>query len=117
VPKADRTLRWELVPASDNTLTVRFLTAHLHSNDLKDLMARLRGPRFRGLSDICFDLAPVEELVGPWGVHFALLIKLARDMSMHVHLNGLHGQPAALAWIFRSSPEVRVLLKGTSLRS
>jgi len=59
---------------------------------------------------VVLDFTDVEELSGTWTVHFALIVHLARQLGYRVCLYGLHGQPANVAWLYRSAPEIRQLL-------
>jgi hypothetical protein len=101
---------WELIPEDNNTLIIRFLTERLCFDDLRDLIGNLRTSKFGVFVHIYFDFTLVQEFVGPWGIHFALLIGLARNIPVRINMIGLPGKPAALAWLFRGSPEVRDLL-------
>ncbi len=100
----------ELVADFDGTLIVRLLTPQLHSDDFEKLVERLREGDLDAFQLVRFDFSRVKELVGCWSVHFALLIKLAEDVQAPVVVTGLTRQPAGVAWLFRSSPEVRSLL-------
>ena len=62
------------------------------------------------LSRILFDFSKVTELSGPWSIHFGLLIRLSREIAACVSVIGLRGQPASAAWVYRHSPDMRVLL-------
>jgi hypothetical protein len=61
---------------------------------------------------VVFDLAEVDELCGPWGSHFALLVHWMKKQAagISVGITGLHGQPLGVAWIFRQSWVLRQLL-------
>ena len=58
---------------------------------------------------VVFDFGRVQELVGAWGLHFAVLIDLARRSGIRIVAAGLQGQPAGVAWVYRKCPEVRAL--------
>lgn len=110
--------QFELEADTGGTLTIRPLTAHLTHEDLQAVIENVHQAASASFQNICFDFSKVTQLVGPWGVHFALLIYLARGLSACVSLNGLRGQPAALARLFRASPAVRALvLNGTDIQS
>ena len=51
-------------------------------------------------SGVVFDFSGVTRLGGPWGCHFAMLMVFARDRDLTVLLDGLAGQPRALADLF-----------------
>jgi hypothetical protein len=100
----------EVVSREGDTLTVRPLSRSLRSDELQKLLGQVRRTGLGTFGRVHFDFSHVAELVGPWGVHFAMLIQLVRDVPVQVCITGLHGQPAALAWLFRESPELRSLL-------
>jgi len=100
----------EFIADARGTLIVRPMAPHLHSQHFQTLVVCLGQADLRAFRIVQFDFSRVQELVGPWGVHFATLIKLAREVQSRVTVSGLSGQPAALAWLFRVSPEVRSLL-------
>ncbi len=106
----------ELATRACGTLIIRPVTASLDVEDFRMVIRQVRDANSRSFSRIEFDFSRVQELVGPWGVHFAMLLQLAEQLNLPVFLSGLHGQPAALAWIFRNSPEVRALLRKQGLR-
>ncbi len=110
------TEQFELVADVGGTLTVNPRRGRLGITELHDLAERLLesgGAVFRW---ICFDFSHVDELVGPWGGHFAVLIRLDRGLGGKVSMSGLHHQPAAVAWLFRHSPEIGALLSVPALR-
>ena len=104
--------RAELIVNANGTLTVRPRSARLGVRDLQQVVDRLQEAGCRSFDLVHFDLSRVEELVGPWGAHFAMLIRLAQGVRGKVRMTGLQGQPASLAWLFRYSREVRALLGG-----
>lgn len=67
-------------------------------------------------ASVVFDFARVRELTGAWGLHFAVLIDLARRSGIRIVATGLCGQPAGVAWVYRRCPEVRALFaSGTAI--
>ncbi|GEM_PF-2520072 len=58
---------------------------------------------------LVFDFGSVTELVAPWSLIFALLIRLSRQKQ--VRIRGLHGQPLGAAWINRHNAEVRRMME------
>lgn len=103
----------ELEVGESSNLVIRTLGAGLGVSDLQRVADRVREAGCEPFVAIRFDLSRVEQLVGPWGAHFAVLIRLAEDVGRKVRLIGLHGQPASVAWLFRHSPAVRDLICGT----
>jgi hypothetical protein len=55
--------------------------------------------------ELAVDFSEIDELVGPWTIHLAILIHLSKRIPVHVC--GLHGQPLQAAWLYRGSPEIR----------
>lgn len=82
--------------------------------DCETLAAIVKDVQARALSDrtasVEFDFSRVEQLQGPWGVHFAMLIDLGQRSGLKVSLRGLRRQPLQLVRLFRHTPEVRGLL-------
>lgn len=101
----------ELVIGADGTLSIRPLMSRLSFEELQDVIDQLRNDGLPAVSRIRFDFSKITELVGPWGLHFAILIRFANEIDIPVEVIGLHGQPAALAWLFRRSPQIRLLLQ------
>jgi len=101
----------EFVADADGALVIRFRRAVLTCADVQAVVSRVHRSGRPSYGRIHFDFSGVAELVGPWGVHFAVLARLAQTVPGRVQVSGLHGQPAALAWLFRRSPEVRALLE------
>ncbi|MFQ5491487.1 MAG: hypothetical protein ACE5GE_12265 [Phycisphaerae bacterium] len=93
-------------------LVVRLKERHLRWTSLEEVVNYIRDNELRGYCRIRFDFSRVNELIGPWGVHFAILIRLEHQAGVPVMVSGLTGQPADLARLFRSSPHVRALLTG-----
>ena len=104
------TEQFELVADVGGTLTVSPQRRRLGITELHDLAERMLESGGAAFSRISFDFSRVDELVGPWGGHFAVLIRLARRLGGTVSMTGLHRQPAAVAWLFRHSPEIGALL-------
>ncbi len=107
----------ESIADSAGTLTVRPQSSRLEASGFQRVVKRLAEAKCASFDMVCFDFSRVEELAGPWGVHFALLIGLGDDLRGRIRVLGLHGQPAALAWVFRQSHQVRPLLDGYAGKS
>jgi hypothetical protein len=106
----ERLLEWsELIVDLQGNLTIRPRMPRLPLSNLVEAAERLIACRPASFACVRFDLSMVEELEGPWGSHFAVLIHLAQILPCRVQMERLHAQPAALAWVFRSSPDVRRL--------
>ena len=60
-----------------------------------------------------FDMSRVEKLCGPWGSHFAALANLSLGLSrsVRIEVTGLHGQPLAVASIFRHCRAIQDLFR------
>ena len=115
-PEADLLENAELIGNANGTLTIRPRFARLEVRDLQHVVDRLQEAGCDAVDLIRFDLSRVKELVGPWGTHFAMLIKLGQGVRGKVRMTGLQGQPASMAWVFRHSREVRALLGGTEAK-
>ena len=114
---ADFIERWEIIAGTGGTLTIRPLRPRLYACELDGVLERMRETGVLSAARVCFDLSNVAELVGPWGVHFALLVRFAAESGVAVAVTGLQSQPAALAWIFRASPEVRAMISSNTQNS
>ena len=99
----------EVLASVDGLLVVRLLAGTLEADVLQKVVQQLEDASPRLFTRMYFDFSQVVELAGPWGVHFAILIHLARQVESRVSLGELHGQPEALAWLFRHSAELRAL--------
>ena len=110
-PDAPWVEKFEMVADTEGKLTIRPLLARLSCYELQNMVDKLREGALESISRICFDFSIVRELTGPWGSHFAILIRLANEVDAPVHLIGLYSQPTALAWLFRRSPQLRLLLQ------
>ena len=116
--KADRQARKQAAPAtqasspnvSATELVIRLKERHLRWTSLDEAVNYIIDNGLREYSVIRFDFSRVTELVGPWGIHFAILIRLEHLIGVPVTVSGLTGQPADMARLFRSSPKVRALL-------
>jgi len=60
---------------------------------------------------VVFDFSEIEELVGGWSQHFAILMNLARQSRHQVSVRSLHGQPLRAAWLYRGNRELRNLFE------
>ncbi len=112
-PDADLLENAELIADCDGNLTVRPLSTKLGIDELQHVVSRLREAGCDAFDSIRFDFSRVQQLVGPWGTHFASLVLLKQGVHSSVHLEGLQKQPSSMAWLFRHSKEVQQLLMGT----
>ena len=112
-PKEDIGLieSFDLEIQADGVLVVRPVVGILRIEDLQKLAWRIQEADPKSLAGIHFDFSAVPELEGPWSAHFAMLIRLGKMIKVPVSLAGLTGQPAAVARLFSSCPEMRRLLK------
>jgi hypothetical protein len=103
---------WRISQSDSTTLTVRFSTQRLVITELQSRIDELKVSFSGETCRVVFDLAEVNELCGPWGSHFALLVHWAQEQAARVSVSmiGLHGQPLGVAWIFRQSCVLRQLL-------
>ena len=116
-PEVNVLERAELIADANGILTVRLRFARLGVRDFQQVVDRLQEAGCEAFDLIRFDLSRVKELVGPWGAHFAMLIRLGRDVRGKIRMTGLHGQAASVAWLFRNSREVCSLLDGPEART
>ena len=102
--------RFEFVMETPGTLTIRPTVSTLDRAGLQQVCQRILEAEGLRLSRILFDFSMVTELSGSWSIHFGLLIRLSREVAPRVSVIGLRGQPASAAWVYRHSPDMRVLL-------
>ncbi len=102
--------RFEFAIQAAGTLVIRPKASTLDSVGLQQVCKRLLKTEGLRLSRIQFDFSMVTELSGSWSILFGLLIRLSREVAPRVSLTGLRGQPASAAWVYRHSPDMRVLL-------
>lgn len=58
--------------------------------------------------EVLFDFSGVDELIAPWSLHWAILIRLSRRICVHVR--GLHGQPFQVARLYRRNTEIQKIV-------
>ena len=102
--------RFEFVVQAEGTLVIRPKVSTLDRTELQRVCQRILETDGLRLSRILFDFSMVTELSGSWSIHFGLLIRLSREIAACVSVTGLRGQPASAAWVYRHSPDMRVLL-------
>ncbi len=102
--------RFEFVIQAPGTLIIRPKVSTLDRAELQKVCERILETGGLRLSRILFDFSKVTELSGSWSIHFGLLIRLSREVAPRVSVTGLRGQPASAAWVYRHSPDMRVLL-------
>ncbi len=102
--------RFEFVVQAAGTLIIRPKVSTLDRAGLQQVCKRILETKGLRLSRIQFDFSMVMELSGSWSIHFGLLIRLSREVAPRVSVTGLRGQPASAAWVYRHSPDMRVLL-------
>lgn len=102
--------RFEFVIEAPATLIIRPKLSTLDRAGLQQVCQRILETEELSLSRIQFDFSMVTELAGSWSIHFGLLIWLSREVAPRVSVTGLRGQPAAAAWVYRHSPDMRMLL-------
>ncbi len=107
---AERMRCWELVAEAEDTLIIRPLSPRLSAEQLRKMLDDVQSADPSVFRRVRIDLSHVIEFPGQWGVHFALLIRFASEVPGRVHVTGVHGRLAAMAWLLRRSPEVRWLL-------
>ncbi len=103
--------RFEFVVQEAGTLVIRPKGSTLGRAGLQQVCERILETKGLRLSRILFDFSMVTEFSGSWSVHFGLLIRLSREVAPRVSVTGLRGQPASAAWIYRHSPDMRMLLE------
>ncbi len=103
--------RFEFVVQAAGTLVIRPKASTLDLTELQQVCKRILEIDGLRLSRILFDFSMVTELSGSWSIHFGLLIRLSREIAACVSVIGLRGQPASAAWVYRHSPDMRVLLE------
>ncbi len=103
--------RFEFVIQAPDTLVIRPKVSTLDRAGLQQVCERILETEGLRLSRIQFDFSKVTELSGSWSIHFGLLIRLSREVAPRVSVTGLRGQPASAAWVYRHSPDMRVLLE------
>ena len=103
--------RFEFVIQAPATLVIRPKVSTLDRAELQQVCKWILESDVLRLSGILFDFSMVTELSGSWSIHFGLLIRLAREIAPRVSVTGLRGQPASAAWVYRHSPDMRVLLE------
>ncbi len=101
---------FEFVIHAPGTLIIRPKAGCLDRSGLEAVCSRLLEAEGLRLSKIQFDFSSVTEFSGSWSIHFGLLIRLAREVTPSVSVTGLRGQPASAAWVYRHSPDIRLLL-------
>lgn len=99
----------ELVCPDSSSLAIQPRVRALRLRDMLDIIAALDEREMGRLRYVAFDFSCVEELDGPWGVHFALLINLSRRLKRRVIVTSLRGQPAKVARLFRKSSDIQAL--------
>ena len=102
--------RFEFVIEASGTLVIRPKVSTLDRTDLQRVCKRILEIDGLRLSRILFDFSMVTELSGSWSIHFGLLIRLSKEVAPRVSVIGLRGQPASAAWVYRHSPDMRMLL-------
>ena len=103
--------RFEFVIQAPGTLIIRPKVSRLDGVGLQQVCKRILETEGLRLSRIQFDFSMVTELSGSWSIHFGLLIRLSREVAQCVSVIGLCGQPASAAWVYRHSPDMRVLVE------
>ncbi len=110
---------FEFVIQPPGTLVIRPKDGRLDHRGLEQVCGRLLETKELHLARIQFDFSMVTEFSGSWSIHFGLLIRLSREVAPRVIVTGLRGQPASVAWVYRHSPDMRLLLdeplRGTAL--
>ena len=102
--------RFEFVVEAAGTLVIRPKVSTLDRAGLQQVCQRILETKGLCLSRIQFDFSNVTEFSGSWSIHFGLLIRLSREVAPRVSVTGLRGQPASAAWVYRHSPDMRLLL-------
>ncbi len=99
----------ELCSPEPGGVVIQLKVHTLGLRDMLDIVAALDEREMSHLKYLAFDFGQVEELAGPWGVHFAMLINLSRRLQKRVIVTSLQGQPAKVARLFRQSPDIQAL--------
>jgi len=60
---------------------------------------------------VVFDFARIPELVGPWGVHFALMIDFGRRKDVQIGAGNLRDQARQIAELFMTDSRVRNMVR------
>lgn len=111
---ADPEIQAEAADGPPTELVIRPKERHLRWTSLEEASNYIIDNRLRGYCVVRFDFSRVTELIGPWGIHFAMLIWLEHRIGVPVRISGLSGQPADMARLFCHSPNVRALITGQS---
>ncbi len=99
------------VATDDGVLEVRPLEATLASVEFAAILRPLEdSDAVQGLKEVVFDLRNVE-VIGPrWTIVLAMMIDFAQRLAARCRLVSLNEQPAAVASLYRSSPELMRLI-------
>jgi hypothetical protein len=115
-PDTSITDRFDYATDRDGTLHLRCKLDCLDSADLSPALDALLGAA-ACFSQIEFDFASTTRFDGPWGSHFAMLIRFHEQCRIPVHVSGLRSQPGGVAWIYRRSSRLRQLLTPPAART
>lgn len=100
---------WELSVTQPGILDIRPSVSKLSARMILDLRDRLREDETGKVDQIRVDFSNVSEFIGPWGIHFAVLIDLYRRFNGRLVVTGLQSKPASMAWLLRRSSEIRAI--------
>ncbi|HRY71505.1 MAG TPA: hypothetical protein P5304_26135 [Phycisphaerae bacterium] len=105
-------IRW----LEDGTALVRLREPQLSLDRLEVATSALTADKNARPLAVVFDFSEVHRLLGPWTLHFAVMIHLARRLGRPVRVRGLHGQPLDAALLYRNSRQIRDLIEPSIVR-
>ncbi|MCB9855041.1 MAG: hypothetical protein H6818_05080 [Phycisphaerales bacterium] len=112
VEDAERTLnRWKYAVAENGGLWIRPSGPRLNTKELGGFLRLLTDVFAEDPpTEIVFNMSAVKYLGPNWTLALALFIDFAQRLNVPCHIDGIHGQPAAVANLYNRSPQVRALV-------
>lgn len=103
---------WQFAVIDSESLWIRPTGSTLDAGELAEFVERVSASCREGrIAGCVFDLGGVDDLGPQWTVTLALLIKLARNLSVRCRVVGLRGRPAAAALLYRRNRELMDLVE------
>lgn len=112
VQDAERTLnRWKYAVDENGGLWIRPAGPRLNTNELGSFLRLLTDVFAEDPpTEVVFNMSAVKYLGPNWTLALALFIDFAQRLNVPCHIDGVEGQPAAVANLYNRSPQVRALV-------